>query len=69
MPKMNGHETLSYLKTHPRYQNIPVIILSTSASKKEMDACAAQGAVSYFVKPNHMKDYATIVKAFRPFVD
>jgi CheY-like chemotaxis protein len=68
MPKMNGRETLHYLKTHPRYQNIPVIILSTSQNKKEMDDCAAQGAVSYFVKPNHMNGYDSIVKACRPFL-
>src|SRR6478672_1792737 len=43
MPRMNGKETLAYLKTHPRYHRIPVIILSTSANKEEMDACTAQG--------------------------
>ena len=65
MPKMNGKETLRYLKTHPRYQNIPVIILSTSENKKEMDDCAAEGAASYFVKPQHMRGYETIVSACR----
>lgn len=68
MPKMNGRETLRYLKTHPRYQTIPVIILSTSENKREMDACAAQGALSYFVKPRHIDGYDTLVKAFRPYV-
>lgn len=68
MPKMNGKETLSYLKTHPRYQNIPVIILSTSENKKEMEFCAAQGALSYFVKPRQMAGYDTIIKACLPYV-
>jgi CheY-like chemotaxis protein len=68
MPKMNGKETLSYLKTHPRYRNIPVIILSTSENKEEMAACAAQGALSYFVKPAQMAGYDPIVKAFQPYV-
>lgn len=69
MPKMNGRETLSYLKTHPRFRTIPVIILSTSENQRDMDACAAQGAVSYFVKPQHAEGYARIVKACRPFVN
>jgi CheY-like chemotaxis protein len=69
MPKMNGKETLAYLKTHPKYQRIPVIILSTSESKTEIDDCAAQGALSYFVKPRHMSGYDTIVKACMPYVN
>lgn len=68
MPKMNGRETLQYLKTHPQYQNIPVIILSTSENKREMDACTEQGALSYFVKPHSANGYNTIVNAFRPYV-
>ena len=68
MPKMNGKETLSYLKTHPRYKTIPIIILSTSENKKEMADCARQGAASYFVKPIQMAGYAPIVSACRPYV-
>ena len=68
MPKMNGKETLRYLKTHPRYQNIPVIILSTSENKMEMDFCAARGALTYFVKPHNMSGYDSIVKACMPYV-
>lgn len=68
MPKMNGLETLTFLKAHPRYQAIPVIILSTSENKREMDFCTAHGALSYFVKPRHMAGYDTIVKAFMPYV-
>lgn len=68
MPKMDGKQTLNYLKTHPRYQNIPVIVLSTSENKKEMDFCTASGALSYFVKPHHMAGYDTIIKACMPYV-
>lgn len=68
MPKMNGKETLTFLKAHPVYHNIPVIILSTSDNKKEMDFCTSHGALSYFVKPRHMAGYDTIVKAFIPYV-
>ena len=68
MPKMNGKETLSYLKSHPRYQDIPVIILSTSQNTDEMKACTAQGALSYFVKPVQLAGYDTIVKACLPYV-
>ena len=61
MPKMDGKENL-------RYQSIPVIIRSTSENKKEKDACAAQGAQPYFVKPGHMAGYNTILWACWPYV-
>ncbi|MBD0332801.1 MAG: response regulator, partial [Chitinophagaceae bacterium] len=33
MPRKNGWQTLTYLKSHLRFCNIPVIILSTSQNK------------------------------------
>jgi len=68
MPKMNGKETLHYLKAHPYYQTIPVIILSTSDNQSEREFCTAAGALSYFVKPQSMSGYYPIVKACMPYV-
>lgn len=68
MPKMDGKETLTFLKAHPVYHNIPVIVLSTSENKKEIDFCTAHGALSYFVKPMHMAGYDTIVKACLSYI-
>ena len=68
MPKMDGRQTLHYLKSHPRFSTIPVIILSTSENKLERDFCTSNGALSYFVKPRQLAGYDTIVKACMPYV-
>lgn len=68
MPKMDGRQTLSYLKNHPVFAAIPVIILSTSENKREKEFCTARGALSYFVKPRNMSGYDSIVKACMPYV-
>jgi CheY-like chemotaxis protein len=68
MPKMDGRQTLHYLKSHPRFSAIPVIILSTSENKLEQEFCTSNGALSYFVKPRQMAGYDSIIKACMPYV-
>ena len=68
MPKKNGKETLSYLKSHPTFATIPVVILSTSANKKDQDECARLGAISYFTKPNRYDDYLKIIETLQPYM-
>ena len=62
MPRLNGKQTLSYLKAHPQYARIPVVILSTSENAAEKNQCAQIGAASYFVKPLHMRGYQALVQ-------
>lgn len=51
MPRMSGHEVLTYIKQHDEFKNIPVAMLSTSTHPREVEACLRQGAVSYIAKP------------------
>lgn len=62
MPVMNGWECLKQLKSDPRYKEIPVIMISTSSHKKDMDTASNLGAVCYFVKPNSFKDLKQVLK-------
>lgn len=68
MPKLNGRQTLSYLKANPGLSRIPVIVLSTSDNAVEKKQCTLDGADSYFTKPQHMKGYQHLVQQFRPYV-
>ncbi|GAB4093669.1 response regulator [Flaviaesturariibacter terrae] len=43
MPVLNGRETLRRLKQHPLYQQIPVVLFSTSGSPSERLYAAAYG--------------------------
>lgn len=64
MPKLDGKQTLSYIKSNPHFAAIPVIILSTFENKNDKDFCARKGAVTYLKKPAHVKGYEAIVKSF-----
>lgn len=62
MPIMNGWECLKQLKLDDRYKEIPVIMISTSSYKNDMDAAESLGAICYFVKPNNFSDLKQVLR-------
>ena len=54
MPKMNGLETLSNLRSIPRLASLPTIILSTSGNPDIIDFAKKLGAIDYLIKPASM---------------
>ncbi|RFM29963.1 response regulator [Deminuibacter soli] len=64
MPKMNGMQTLSYLKTSDRYKHITVIIYSTYNDAVFMDQCTRLGAEATISKPSSYEEYTDMVKSF-----
>ncbi|MCB1221158.1 MAG: response regulator [Planctomycetales bacterium] len=67
LPGLDGREFLQILKTHAEYGSIPVIILTTSSNKVDVNECYLKGANSYMLKPvdfgkylegiRHLKEY------------
>lgn len=51
MPDINGLELISYLRANPNYKNIPVFIISTEGSAKDIKKGKQLGADEYLVKP------------------
>lgn len=67
MPRMNGTQTLSYLKADERFQNIPVIIYSTSVNMLEKEKCMRLGAHSYIAKPVSFRESLETATLFNQF--
>ncbi|HEY6839170.1 MAG TPA: response regulator [Geobacteraceae bacterium] len=51
MPDINGLELISYVKNNPNYRSIPLFIISTESSEKDLEKGLALGANEYIVKP------------------
>lgn len=51
MPDINGLELLSFIRSNPLYHELPVIIISTEGSRKDIDRGLSLGANEYLVKP------------------
>jgi len=55
MPGMDGHQTLLRLKQDPVWKLIPVVVITSSSSAQEVQACYEAGANSCLVKPIDMQ--------------
>ncbi len=51
MPDINGLELVSFVKNNDKYQNIPLIIISTEGSERDQAKGLELGANAYIVKP------------------
>jgi len=63
LPRKSGFEVLEWIKNHPKYCMIPVIILSSSNQTKDLQAAYALGANSYLVKPTGFTELNKLIEA------
>ena len=56
MPKMDGRQTLSNLKSNPLWRKVPVVVMTTSKAAEDIDGCYDLGANSYITKPSSYDD-------------
>jgi CheY-like chemotaxis protein len=62
LPGMDGIEFLRQVKADPKLKRIPVVVLSTSESEKDIVGCYGSGANSYIVKPVEFRQFAKVIK-------
>jgi CheY-like chemotaxis protein len=62
MPKMNGKECLAEIKKDNVLKEVPVIIYSTSADKRDMLEALQLGAVFFLQKPNRFEELSRALK-------
>ncbi len=62
MPKVDGVEVLRRLKSNPKTDKIPVIVLTTTDDPREIERCYELGCSVYITKP---LDYEAFVEAVR----
>jgi len=51
MPDINGLELVSFLKNHPVYKTIPIMVISTESTAEDRNRATSLGAEEYLVKP------------------
>lgn len=61
MPKVNGLEVLTRIKSEPHTKMIPVVILTSSAEDPDVKKSYQLGANSYIVKPVEFHDFARVI--------
>jgi CheY-like chemotaxis protein len=64
MPKMNGLNTLQFLKANDRYAEIPVMVYSTYINDVLIRNCMDAGATLVFNKPEDRDGYHEMIAEF-----
>jgi len=67
LPLKNGHEVLEVIKADPDKKHIPVIMLTTSSSEKDISKAYQQHANCYITKPLEVTDFFEAIKTLEQF--
>lgn len=62
MPYKNGIECLQTIRSQRQFENLPIIIYSTTNYRVNIDACYEGGANLYVVKPSTFDDIKKMVR-------
>ena len=68
MPRLNGQETLTAIRNHPRYQYIPVVIYTTSSNTEDENFCRQLGA-SWVMKSSTIEGVKQVAKVLAEFCE
>jgi DNA-binding response OmpR family regulator len=63
LPKIQGKDVLLEIKSSASFKNIPLIILTTSSAKEDMDYAYKNGADKYLLKPTSSDELRETVRA------
>ncbi len=67
LPILNGHEVLQHAKSDKVLKSIPIIMLTTSSSPKDIDSAYANHVNSYITKPVNVNDFLKVVSGIEKF--
>ncbi|EKB58177.1 response regulator [Bergeyella zoohelcum] len=63
MPKKNGFECLTEIRSNPKFKDIVVAIYSTSSSEEHIEQTFVNGANIYIKKPSSFNDLKKILSS------
>jgi CheY-like chemotaxis protein len=61
MPRMDGKECLKAIKQDARFNQVPVIMYTTSSQSRDIEETMMMGAVCFITKPSSVKDLRSII--------
>jgi CheY-like chemotaxis protein len=67
LPILNGHEVLKHAKSDSELKSIPIIMLTTSSSPKDINSSYANYVNSYITKPINVNAFLKVVYSLENF--
>ncbi|MGE5138514.1 MAG: response regulator [Rudaea sp.] len=65
MPWMDGFDVLKWLRTHPQFDLLPVVVLTSSKLQSDVDKSRQLGVYDYRVKPHAFDDLVRLLDDVR----
>jgi CheY-like chemotaxis protein len=62
MPKMDGIDVLKIIRKDPSFDNVPIIMMTSSRDTSDLEECYKSGANSFVVKPVNIIEFIQVVK-------
>ncbi|PWG81961.1 response regulator [Pararcticibacter amylolyticus] len=67
LPKKNGHEVLHHVKSTESLKHIPIIMLTTSSSERDINLAYNSHANCYITKPAELEDFTSMISKIENF--
>lgn len=67
LPKVNGFEILRRIKQSPKLLYIPVVILTTSCNRTDLEKCYEYHANSYITKPLDFEEFNQKIRSIEHY--
>ena len=67
LPKINGYEVLHYIKSSSKLKMIPVIILTTSSSERDITLAYKNCANCFITKPVEIDNFLQVIRSIENF--
>lgn len=67
LPGLNGHEVLAEIKRDDQLRRIPVVVLTSSAARRDVLAAYDEHANAYVVKPDDYDEFLSLVGSLRRY--
>lgn len=67
LPGTDGRQVLRAIKGDPSLKKIPVIVLTTSRARQDIEKCYADGANSYIQKPVDMSGFVQAIARLKEY--
>ena len=68
LPDMSGTEILARIKSEPRMKRTPVVVLTTTDDKVEIQRCYDLGCNVYITKPVNYESFAEAIRQLGLFL-
>lgn len=67
LPGTDGRQVLRVVKADPSLKKIPVVVLTTSRARQDIEKCYADGANSYIQKPVNLEGFVQAIARLKEY--